>query len=539
MATLEQLSTALRNADAAGDTEAAARLAQAIKGMQQAPAAVVTADVASSGMGDVAKSVGSGLVGGTTAVLGMPGDFLNAADQVTKPVAGWMMDRIFGQRSPEQQKAADVYRSEHPVSGVLPTSSGMNAAIENVVPGATSYEPQTTAGRFAKSAAEFVPGALTLGGARTLPQAASAAVRYGLVPGLASEGAVEATHAEGTVAEPFIRTVAAIGSGGLSSRLGAAPKTPLPSTEEIKALSQDLYKQAEKAGLLLDNASWAPTIDDIGQVVMRAGAHPEITPQAVAALKELKKVQGISPSLQEVDQVRQIIGNVARGNDPNERRLAGMMLDKLDSYMSSITSKDVLTGDKRAVPMIAQARNLWKTKSKAETIDDLLYRAENAVGANYTSAGMETALRQQFRALANNPNRMRAFSLPERAMILKVVRGAPVQNALRRWGKLAPTGMLSMVMSPGAGAAAGTVLAGPVGGVIGGVALPLSGRVAKTLATNKTLGNVRSLDEMVRSAAQPPHAALPRRWAPMSAPLLGVYSHDLLQMSPYKTQSLP
>jgi hypothetical protein len=68
------------------------------------------------------------------------------------------------------------------------------------------YQPQTTAGKFANTAAEFAGGALPMG-----PLTLKNVVTSGAVPGLASEAAGQAT--EGTALEPWARFGAALGAG--------------------------------------------------------------------------------------------------------------------------------------------------------------------------------------------------------------------------------------------------------------------------------------------------------------------------------------
>ena len=84
------------------------------------------------------------------------------------------------------------------------------AAALSAFEGATGklYEPQTTAGKFARTAAEFVPGA-----GRNL-------LAFGLIPGLVSEAAGQAL--EGTAAEGPARVAAGILTGGAAAALKAA-----------------------------------------------------------------------------------------------------------------------------------------------------------------------------------------------------------------------------------------------------------------------------------------------------------------------------
>ena len=472
---------------------------------------------------DVAKGTGSGLASGTADVLGMPQDYLNMASNYMGAVGNAIGNRLFGKLTPEQQAKIDAVRNAGNFS-LLPTTQQIASGMNAVVPGATTYQPQTTAGKFAKAGAELVPAAATLSGARTIPTMAKAAVKYGLIPGLASEGAVEGTGTEGTPVGSLIRAGTAIGSAGVAGGLSAG-KTALPTTDEIKAAAQALYKKADAAGLLLDNSSFSNIVGDIGQDLAKGGIHPVITPQATAAYGELSKLAGISPTLQEVDQARQVIGNVAKSADPNERRLAGMMLGKLDDYLGNVQPSDILAGDKSAIPLLSQARNLWKTQAKSDLLDQTVQKALTDAGmTDINNPVAAEKLRLGFKSLTNNKSQMRMFSVPERAAIQSIVRRGPTRLALTALSKFAPTGgLFSMIASPTAGFAAGSALGmGP----IGAVGLPVAGELAKRGAAAATLSRFRNADALVRSAAQPAQASIPQ--ARMSAPLLGTYSQNLL-----------
>jgi hypothetical protein len=150
----------------------------------------------------------------------------------------------------------------------------------------------------------------------------------------------------------------------------------------------------------------------------RAGIDKTLHPEASAALNRMvTTAQAGQPlSLQELDTLRQVVKDAAASPKPAERRIAQILVGRLDDYMEKLTTKDVLAGDaKAAVNAVLEARGLWSRMRKGEIIDDLVDRARNATGANYTQAGMETALRQQFRSLANNKPLMRTFLKRSRA----------------------------------------------------------------------------------------------------------------------------
>ena len=104
--------------------------------------------------------------------------------------------------------------------GLVPQDQDVRSAVSGgrireaasaLTGGATEAQPQTTAGEYAATVAEFLPGAVA-GPGNVLRNA----LMFGALPGAASEFAGQRT--EGTPLEPYARTAAALGTGFLGVR---------------------------------------------------------------------------------------------------------------------------------------------------------------------------------------------------------------------------------------------------------------------------------------------------------------------------------
>jgi len=129
--------------------------------------------------GDMARSAASGLVRGTTALADTPGMLWRGGHNAVEGIFRMVFDD-----PPEWTQQITEAGAIGPFSG----TAGRDAVA--ALPGggdALNYSPQTTAGEFTQTAAEFAPGAALLGGPR-------AVVPYGVVPGIASEAAGQATE---------------------------------------------------------------------------------------------------------------------------------------------------------------------------------------------------------------------------------------------------------------------------------------------------------------------------------------------------------
>ena len=206
MADYETIMRALRNAHAAGDTAAASRLARMARDAQQAaPEAPTTPDrtlgqtlyenIIGSGevdtpgerAGELIRGVGAGAMRGAAQLAGLPGTIGSLMD------AGAQRLGLLTEDAPER-----------PLSG-----ASFQRGLDRLTGGESEFRAPGTAGDYAATVGEFLPGAMG-GGAGTM-------VRYGLLPALASETAGQAT--EGTALEPYARTAAALGTS-----LAASPR---------------------------------------------------------------------------------------------------------------------------------------------------------------------------------------------------------------------------------------------------------------------------------------------------------------------------
>lgn len=394
--------------------------------------------------------------------------------------------------SPDNPFADLVGGERVPSSGVTIAEKG--AAPREATPAEAQEGTWRTASMWPVAANMENPGEWSF----AVPQALKDAVT---LPGDVYAGRVDPRSEEGAERAMGLATLAVPGAPGRVAIPGQgfvrpAPKVPRPAprtTDEIKGAASAAYKQAEDAGLNVRGESWDRLVKGIIYKTTKEGIDRTIHPKATAALARLTQAQG-PKTLQEIDTLRRVVGAAAKSIDPDERRIAVLMRDRIDDWLGNLGQRDVLAGDaKAASSSIVKARSLWATMRKAELVEDIWEGALNTLGANYSAAGMQTALRQAFKGLQKNKAKMRQFTKEEQAMIRRITRGASLENMLRWLGKFAPTGSVSGLTGAGTGFLAG--------GPAGAVALPIAGAAARSASARMGLGKFRQLDEMIRRGA--------------------------------------
>jgi hypothetical protein len=155
---------------------------------------------------DIARSLGTGVRQGAVGLAGLPGDI---AEYGARGI-NWAVQGIGG------LTGLDVGPPRAPQAPTYGTAD-IGCAITRAI--GPAYAPQTTAGRYAETVAEFVPAALTGPGglARRL-------VLGEALPGVSSEAAGQA--AAGTSYEPYARLG---GAGAMARGMAARLITPFPS----------------------------------------------------------------------------------------------------------------------------------------------------------------------------------------------------------------------------------------------------------------------------------------------------------------------
>lgn len=216
----------------APDENAALQAFQSIPMQQEAPQ---ENEIAVNPFADAFSAAGAGLSRGTAGLIGLPGtiaDLGNAGGE-------WLMERA---GLPTRSQAMTEQGLS---SGNVLSSQSLQDALSTLTGGATDYRGQTTAGQYAGTIGEFLPGA-AIGGLNPANLA-----QFGLLPAVASEAAGQWT--EGTGYEPMARVAAAL----------VAPAVPGLASRAISPFSGSVTPERQAAVDYLRSEGVNPTAGQI------------------------------------------------------------------------------------------------------------------------------------------------------------------------------------------------------------------------------------------------------------------------------------
>lgn len=455
---------------------------------------------------DIASSAASRAQAGVLDVPGIPGDMGSLASDAGGFVADKLLS-LFGkskeQREEARRKANALLQSSRMVS--LPGSEDVKRAV-----GFEAYEPQTEAGQaFDKTIGagiEMAPGVLAGGGVKTIGKAAGDVAKFAMAPAIAGEAAGQAT--KGSALEPWARGAAMIAAGGAAgARQGKV--TGAKTIDELRASAKAARGEAVAAGVVVKPNAYDNAISDIEIELKNMGFRAALQPKVQATLNELAKDRGTLKTLDDIDELHKVAGMAAKSADPSEAMMGRVIAEKIDDFVENLKPGDLIAGNsKEAFNKWMKYRSDWRKMRTGERIENLMEKARDRVGANYTSAGMQTALRQEFKNFKwkgkVESREYKMLAKEEKAVVNAIIRGVSVENALRLVGKFNIRNPFAVSIMTGMGLTGNAVLGG---------GLLAAGEVARRVSARGTLAKADRLSEMVRGGKVTPRS---RRLTPNS-----------------------
>ena len=461
---------------------------------------------------DVLKSGGIGVVKGGIGLAGAPADLgelgakgIDAATQYVGRLMGLDLQRPGTQQTLSQGITGEAPQRKTLTGFTLPGSAAIREGVEKVT--GPLYEPKTTAGEYAQTAGEFLPA--IIGGPETLVSKLATRVA---VPAVTSETAGQLT--KGTAAEPIARLVGGVGGSVAASKAaGALERSSITSQaptrqatmqeaqdayKEIKALSDTKSGAISPAGTVtLKPTSTAAVAHNIEQTLESQGFRDVTAGKTLAITQELReplKAGKAQATAQDVLAVRTALGKVRMGVDPVERAAASIAIDKIDTYLSNLRNpRNAISGPGHLVADAAdRAIDNYAVAKRSERITDAVKKAELQAASSGIGGNLDNALRQQIKAILNNPKKAAGYSADELAAMRKVVGGTTMGNLARAVSRLGPSHLLS-----GGLAAAGAY--GATGDPWAAIGAMAAGAAGQKYATSSRQSAIANLDALVRS----------------------------------------
>ncbi len=424
----------------------------------------------------------------------MAAGFKTAGDVVTGKVKGRNPMELGGELASsfksnmaDQRQIEDSFAADRPKTAALGRGFGM--ALQTVAPLGKTVNAFAEAPRMVN----MLRGAVTAG----VTAAGNALVDRGTAQERLGAASSAATN-------PLILGLGAAGGALVPTAKGAA-KPVAPSLDELKSAKNAAYDAVDQSGVRYKPEAFDEMVDGIAMTAKEARINPMIHPKAAAMLDTMQGLKGQSPTLTELDQLRQVIRrDVASASDDAEKFFGTQMIRQLDDFIDAADATKVASGSAEdAAGMITNARDLNTRVRKIGSVNDAVESARLRAGSTGSGGNVDNATRQNLRRVLEDT---RNLTPDERAALETIVMGSPGQNFLRQVGKLSPQGNGLMTALSIGGAAANPLLAIPT--AAGAVS-----KVGADAITQKRVADLINLIAMGGSRSDPAVLAAQRELA--------------------------
>jgi len=399
------------------------------------------------GAADITLAGGTGVGQGAMETVGLPGTMAELAETGARKLAGLVGMDASG--LPEGMISSAL------PGGMQASGADIRQGVSDLTGGFTEYQPQTTAGEYARTIGQFVGGGMK--------------PRAGLIAGAASEGAGQLT--EGTALEPYARFAAGLlapaaltGIENMASKAAAMGpwKAGIKSADDLLADAKNLYDAGRTSGTAATGKETRKLFDDLWSfgksedVITPANRIASDVSAVSSFYRMLKDYAGKTMPPGAMRSLRTEITAAMQTAKGNELRLLKGLQSKFDDFMYA------------KVPQFKEADKLYTMGMGGKEADEMAKLAEARAG-QFSQSGMENALRTEARGIERKliTGKERGYSADEEAMISKMTaRPSAVADQV---AKFAPTSMMPIMANVGLGAAANSFLPG-----LGWIAAPAS-----------------------------------------------------------------
>lgn len=203
----------------------------------------------------------------------------------------------------------------------------------------------------------------------------------------------------------------------------------------IKEGSSNAYKAMREAGAILKPETTKSIFMNIDDSLKESGIlNPRLHGDTIGVLDDLKalaKEKNGAIGLEELDQYRQLLGDVVRKNTDIGGKInadalkANIAINKLDDVVENLGGGAIQGGQKKSLDLLNTAREEWKRYRKFDAITNIVKKADG--DANRTKT-----LLQNF---VNNPKNLRGFSQTEIEALKRAKTNSTAEGFMKALGK--------------------------------------------------------------------------------------------------------
>lgn len=208
-----------------------------------------------------------------------------------------------------------------------------------------------------------------------------------------------------------------------------------PETSRLAATQ--IFDEIDSLGVRIKPEAYGDFVKQLNAVAKKAKISEISTEKATKAMDLIRSRVGQEVTLDDFTDMRGELDNLRSLPDRNEARVAGVLVDEIDRFLSTEKKgafnipegANINLGEK-----FKSAREMWGKYRKGQELEQMFDVAELGKTGNFTDR-----LQNEFLKLAKNKKRLRFYSKDEVSAIREVAQGKITQKTLDFLSKFSPT----------------------------------------------------------------------------------------------------
>jgi len=306
--------------------------------------------------------------------------------------------------------------------------------------------PETESERVAQAIGSSVGGtASEISAAQKLAETAKSPVTRGVAKALSERPSLQlgmaapvggaSQYVYDETGNPILSIGAGAAAGGLAGLRMTKRAAETVSADVLKETANTLFEKAKQSGVAFNKDSFSNASNGFAKELRPEGYTPNSYPLIRDALEEMHN-PATPKDFTELSAIREMIKNAQASNVPAERRIASILKEKFDDYVSNIPKEDMQAGSKEGLEAWKDARDVWAKLKKGDMFDDIVRNSQYEKNpSNY--------IQNQIKNLAKNDKKMRTFTPEEQQAIRDLASGNASQKTLNILSSFAPTNALA------------------------------------------------------------------------------------------------
>ena len=206
-------------------------------------------------------------------------------------------------------------------------------------------------------------------------------------------------------------------------------------SEAIKEGSTNAYKAMRESGAIFKPETTKSIFTGIDDALKENGIlNPRLHGDTIGILEDLKtlaKEKNGAIGLEELDQYRQLLGDVVKKNTDISGKInadalkANIAINKLDDVVDGLGANALSKGDQKTLDLLNTARTEWSRYRKFDAISSIVKKADGDPNRTKT-------LLQNF---VNNPKNLRGFSPAEVEALKRAKTNSTAEGLMKAVGK--------------------------------------------------------------------------------------------------------